>query len=68
VESSPQTTIAEDKELGENPGSPFPRFGDWQFWAVGAAGAIFGTPYLGAETAHAAWSEVMRSLKTLHSR
>ncbi len=35
----------------------------WESWAVGAAGAFFGAPYLNAGTAHAAWAGILRSLR-----
>jgi len=35
----------------------------WESWAFSAAGAFFGAPYLGTESAHAAWAGFMRSLR-----
>ena len=36
---------------------------NWQSWAMGAAGAFFGAPYLEADTAHAAWAGFMHNLR-----
>jgi hypothetical protein len=36
---------------------------NWQSWAMGAAGAFFGAPYLEADTAHAAWAGLMHKLR-----
>jgi len=47
-------------------GSPaefMPGIGNWQSWAMGAAGAFFGAPYLEADSAHAAWAGLMQALR-----
>jgi hypothetical protein len=36
---------------------------NWQSWAMRAAGAFFGAPYLEADTAHAAWVGFMHNLR-----
>ena len=36
---------------------------NWESWAVSAAGAFFGAPYLSPGTAHAAWAGFLRGLR-----
>jgi hypothetical protein len=40
-----------------------PGIKNWETWAVSAAGAFLGAPYLESGTAHAAWAGFVHSLR-----